>query len=38
MKKGPDHDKTFEAQVECDGKFLAKGEGKSKKRSTNASR
>ena len=30
-EKGPDHDKTFEAQVECDGKFLAKGEGKSKK-------
>ena len=30
-EKGPDHDKTFETQVECDGKFLAKGEGKSKK-------
>lgn len=30
-EKGSDHDKTFEAQVECDGKFLAKGEGKSKK-------
>lgn len=30
-EKGPDHDKTFEAEVECDGKFLAKGEGKSKK-------
>ena len=30
-EKGPDHDKTFEAQVECDGKFLAKGDGKSKK-------
>ena len=30
-EKGPDHDKTFEAEVECDGRFLAKGEGKSKK-------
>jgi len=28
---GPDHDKKFEAQVMCDGKVLAKGEGKSKK-------
>lgn len=28
---GPDHDKKFEAQVICDGKILAKGEGKSKK-------
>ena len=28
---GPDHDKTFEAQVKCDGEVLAKGEGKSKK-------
>ena len=28
---GPDHDKTFEALVECDGKKLAKGIGKSKK-------
>ena len=28
---GPDHDKTFEAQVKCDGKILAQGEGKSKK-------
>lgn len=30
-EKGPDHDKVFEAQVSCDGKILAKGEGKSKK-------
>ena len=30
-EKGPDHDKYFVAQVLCDGKFLAKGEGKSKK-------
>ena len=28
---GPDHDKTFEAQVECDNKKLAVGTGKSKK-------
>ena len=28
---GPDHDKTFEAQVECNHKKLAVGEGKSKK-------
>ena len=28
---GPDHDKTFEAQVECDHKKLAVGTGKSKK-------
>jgi len=28
---GPDHDKTFEAQVECDHKKLAIGTGKSKK-------
>lgn len=28
---GPDHDKTFEAQVECNGKKLAVGIGKSKK-------
>lgn len=28
---GPDHDKTFEAQVECDHKKLANGTGKSKK-------
>lgn len=30
-EKGPDHDKVFEAQVKCNGKVLAKGEGKSKK-------
>lgn len=29
--KGPDHDKTFFVKVECDGKFLATGEGKTKK-------
>ena len=28
---GPDHDKSFEAQVKCNGKILAKGTGKSKK-------
>lgn len=28
---GPDHDKTFEAQVECNNKKLAEGTGKSKK-------
>lgn len=28
---GPDHDKTFEAEVKCDGKVLAIGTGKSKK-------
>ena len=28
---GPDHDKTFEAQVECNHKKLATGKGKSKK-------
>ena len=28
---GPDHDKTFEAQVECDHNKLAIGTGKSKK-------
>ncbi len=28
---GPDHDKTFEAEVEVDGKILANGVGKSKK-------
>ncbi len=28
---GPDHDKTFTAQVKCNGKVLAKGNGKSKK-------
>ncbi len=30
-EEGPDHDKHFEAQVSCNGKILAKGEGKSKK-------
>lgn len=30
-EEGPDHDKTFTAQVICDGKVLAQGEGKSKK-------
>lgn len=30
-EKGPDHNKSFEAQVKCNGKILAKGEGKSKK-------
>ena len=29
--KGPDHDKTFVAEVKCDGKSLAIGEGKTKK-------
>ena len=28
---GPDHDKTFEAEVKCNGKLLASGKGKSKK-------
>lgn len=28
---GPDHDKSFEAQVKCNGKILAEGKGKSKK-------
>jgi len=28
---GPDHNKSFEAQVKCNGNILAKGEGKSKK-------
>ena len=28
---GPDHDKTFWVKVECDGKELATGEGKTKK-------
>ena len=31
QEKGPDHDKHFEAQVSCNGKLLARGEGKSKK-------
>ena len=30
-EKGPDHDKSFVAQVECNGKILGQGEGKSKK-------
>ena len=30
-EEGPDHDKRFVAQVSCDGKILAIGEGKSKK-------
>ena len=30
-EEGPDHNKQFEAQVSCDGKILAKGEGRSKK-------
>lgn len=30
-EKGPDHDKTFEVQVLCNGKVLALGKGKSKK-------
>ena len=30
-EEGPDHDKKFVAQVSCDGKILAIGEGKSKK-------
>ena len=30
-EKGPDHDKTFVAEVSCDGKKLAIGEGKNKK-------
>ena len=30
-EEGPDHDKKFEAQVSCNGKILAKGQGKSKK-------
>lgn len=30
-ESGPDHDKIFDAEVTCNGKFLAKGEGKSKK-------
>lgn len=30
-EEGPDHDKRFEAQVSCEGKVLARGEGKSKK-------
>lgn len=30
-ESGPDHDKTFTAEVECDGKKLANGKGRSKK-------
>lgn len=30
-EEGPDHNKSFEAQVSCNGKALAKGKGKSKK-------
>ena len=30
-EEGPDHDKIFTAEVKCDGKILARGEGKSKK-------
>lgn len=30
-EKGPDHDKVFEFEVKCNGRFLAKGKGKSKK-------
>lgn len=30
-ESGPDHDKSFEAEVSCDGKILARGKGKSKK-------
>ena len=31
QEKGPDHDKTFVAEVKCDGKYLAQGEGNTKK-------
>ena len=30
-EEGPDHDKTFVAEVKCNNKFLANGTGKSKK-------
>ena len=30
-EEGPDHDKTFVAEVKCDGKYLAQGEGNTKK-------
>ena len=30
-EEGPDHNKTFTAEVECDGNKLAVGEGRSKK-------
>ena len=32
-EEGPDHDKSFESKVECNGKVLGKGSGKSKKAS-----
>ena len=35
--KGPDHDKTFVAEVKCEGKSLAIGERKNKKSSRNGS-
>ena len=31
QETGPDHDKTFDAEVKCDGRILASGKGKSKK-------
>lgn len=31
-ESGPDHDKKFEAEVKCEGKYLAKGVGTSKKK------
>ena len=30
-EEGPDHDKTFTAEVTCNGEILATGKGKSKK-------
>ena len=30
-EKGPDHDKTFIAEVKCNGKYLATGQGNTKK-------
>lgn len=30
-EKGPDHDKTFVAEVSCNGRYLAKGQGNTKK-------
>ncbi len=35
-ESGPDHDKRFVSEVRCDGAFLGKGEGKSKKESEQA--
>ena len=32
-ESGPDHDKEFESKVECNGKILGKGKGKTKKES-----